>query len=119
MLHIDFISFGKVVVSGQSFKDILIIEEQVIPRNKGTLKAIYGTSHLIRKEEVETLLKGKPEAIVIGTGFAGMVRVDKDLIKKLEKKGSKVYALNSRDAVNKFNELAGKKRVNALIHTTC
>ncbi len=119
MVKIEGISFGKIVVNGLSYKDILIVGDDVFSRNKGALRAIYGTSHFLSEEESKRLLQGSPQAIVIGTGHSKMLQVNEEIIDNL-KKNCAVYVLSTPEAVKKFNQLKKeKKKVNALFHTTC
>jgi hypothetical protein len=119
MVKIDGVSFGKIIVNGLSYKDILIVGEDVFSRNKGALRAIYGTSHFLSEEEVKQLLHGSPQAIVIGAGYSKMLQVSQQVVDSL-KKSCLVFVLTTPEAVKKFNRLKKeKKKVNALFHTTC
>ncbi|HID71967.1 MAG TPA: hypothetical protein EYP29_04400 [Thermoplasmata archaeon] len=114
---IESTSFGKVVINGKNYGDVLIIGEKIIPRNKGLLKMLFGTSHAISEDEIRMLLKNEPEVVVIGTGQVGVLKVREEVRKKLEAKAELIVA-KTPEAVKIFNQLSGK-RVNALLHTTC
>jgi hypothetical protein len=119
MLKIDEVSFGKIVINGLPYKDVLIVRDEIISRNKGVLRAIYGMSHLLSDEEVKKLGEGHPDVIIIGSGHTGMLEVKKSQVKKLKEKCSEFYLLPTPEAAEKYNELLGKKKINALFHTTC
>lgn len=119
MLKIDEVSFGKIVINGLPYKDVLIVKGEVISRNKGVLRAIYGMSHLLSDEEVKKLGEGHPDVIIIGSGHTGMLEVKKSQVKKLKEKCSEFYLLLTPEAAEKYNEFLRKKKVNALFHTTC
>jgi hypothetical protein len=48
-----------------------------------------------------------------------MLEVPSSVYKRLKGQGREVYVLKTPEAVEKFNQLAQKKRINALFHTTC
>jgi hypothetical protein len=61
-----------------------------------------------------------PIAVVIGTGYNGLMRVDKEVIEAFEGKGKKVYIAKTKEAVNLFNDLVKDgKKVLAFFHLTC
>ncbi len=118
-MRIEKIDFGKLYIDGQCFKDAVIFDEKAYSRNKATSKVVHGTSHILSDEEIKALIRGKPEVIIIGTGFSDMLDVPKPTLKRLRGQGREVYVLKTPEAVKKFNELSGKKKINALFHTTC
>ncbi|MBI5229105.1 hypothetical protein HY991_03270 [Candidatus Micrarchaeota archaeon] len=120
MVKFDSTSFGEVWINGQKHGDVLIVEGEIIPRDIGNLKKIFGTSHRISEDEANKLLEGKPEYIVIGKGQDGVLQIDDSIMKKFESAGVQLIDLETPEAIEKFNELHSKrKKVNALIHTTC
>lgn len=119
MVKVGNVSFGKIIVNGLSYKDVLIVGDEVFSRNKEALRAVYGTSHFLSEEEVKKLLQGSPQAIVIGAGHSKMLQVDQQVVENLKEK-CLVYVLSTPKAIRKFNQLKKeKKKVNALFHTTC
>lgn len=119
MTKIEKVDFGKVYIDGQCYKDVVILEGKACSRNKATSKVVHGTSHILSEEEIKTLIRGKPEVIIVGTGFSDMLEVPSSVFKRLKGQGREVYVLKTPEAVKKFNELSGKKKINALFHTTC
>ena len=74
-------------------------------------------SHYLAYEEIEDLLKEKPEVIIIGIGYSNAVRVDERI---LEIEDPRIEVLNTAKAIARFNELKSKGiRVAAIIHSTC
>jgi hypothetical protein len=104
--------FGKVVIDGKSYGDVLIVDNKILERDW------EAGSHRISKSEVEKLLSSKVEIVIIATGQSGVLEVDVDVMKRI-KASSELIVLETPEAIRKFNELSKNKKVNALIHTTC
>ncbi|MEW6070022.1 MAG: MTH938/NDUFAF3 family protein [Candidatus Thermoplasmatota archaeon] len=104
-------SFGKVVIDGKSYGDVLIVEGKILERDweRG--------SHRVSKGEVKKLLSGKPDIVIIATGQDGVLDAN-DVIAEIGK-SAELVILETPEAIKKFNELSKSKKVNALIHTTC
>lgn len=120
MIRINNIDWGKVEVNGKEYRQVLIIGDEVLERDDKKLHQLFNTTHQIGDWEVEELFSGKPEIIIIGNGFDGVMETSSKLKVKSEKLGIELRVLKTPQAVEEFNKLskAGKK-VNALIHTTC
>lgn len=115
MQIIEQYSFGKIQINGKFYsKDVIIFPEEVISswwRKEG---------HNLHMEDLQEVIKRKPEILIIGTGYNGVMRVKEDLISQLEDLGIKTTALKSGDAVKEYNKLVKeKKKVAAVFHLTC
>jgi hypothetical protein len=118
-IHIDSAAFGSVTINGKKHKDVLVVEGVVVERNVSLLHRLFGTSHRISGDEETQLLRGRPDAIVIGSGQSGVLKVSKTTEQKLRNK-SELYIEETPAAIKRFNQLtAAGKKVNALVHTTC
>lgn len=118
MVKFESTSFGEIIIDGKSYGDVLVIGGKVIPRRRTFLKRVYGTSHVIGKEEAEELLKGNPEVVIVGTGQSGLLEVSKEIRREIGQK-AKLTILRTPEAIREFNQISHDKKVNALIHTTC
>ncbi|MFW9905333.1 MAG: Mth938-like domain-containing protein [Candidatus Thorarchaeota archaeon] len=115
MQIIEQYSFGKIRISGKSFSnDVIIFPDEVIPswwRKEG---------HNLHMEDLDDVIERKPELLIIGTGFNGVMRVSQDLINQLEELGINTTVMKSTDAVKEYNKLIKeKKRIAAGLHLTC
>lgn len=120
MIEFNTTSFGKVVVNGETYGDVLVIKNEVIERDRRMLEERYKTSHLIAPEEIENLLSSEPEIVIIGTGQYGALIVSPKVIEKFEKNKVKLTVLKTPQAIREYNKLKkANKKVNALIHVTC
>lgn len=117
---IEGLDWGKVEVDGQEYQQVLIVGDQVLERDEIKLRKLFGTTHQIGDWEIEKLLSGKPEIIVIANGFEGILEVNEKFKERSAKSGTELKILKTPTAVEEFNRLSQKgKRINALIHTTC
>lgn len=108
-------SFGKIVVDGEKYrKDMRIVRGKVIPdwrRKKG---------HSVCPEDIRDILGARPEILLIGTGYFGMMSADDALRELLSQKGIVLIEEKSGTAVRTFNGLMAEgKNVAVGFHLTC
>jgi len=137
MLHIDSTKFGEVIIHPvkspinrgspkakfngvNKYHQVLIIGDKIEERDYKKLHELFDSSHKIGDWEIEKLLKGDPQVIIVGTGQNGAMELDKETIQKLQSKGAEIIF----DATPKIIEIYNEKikqgvKTNALIHTTC
>jgi hypothetical protein len=112
MVRIDSFKYGEVIVKGKTYySDVVVFwNGKVKMRKKGHVFGIEEFVHILEKE---------PEAVVLGTGVANMVRVTPEVKQLANRKGVKLFVDMPGNAVDIFNGLIkdGKKAV-AVIHTT-
>lgn len=75
--------------------------------------------HLLQIDDLSEVLKENPEIIIIGTGYSGIMKVDKDLIIDLKSKGIEIIIEKTSEAVKIFNEVSPFKKTIACLHLTC
>jgi len=120
MPHIDSTKFGEVVIDDKKYGQVLIIGDAIFERDEEKLRKLFDTTHRIGDWEIDQLLKAKPEAVIIGTGQSGVLKVEKEFLERMEKAGIEVITAITPKAIKIYNEMAERgRRVNALIHTTC
>ncbi len=120
MPYINSTEFGSITIDGKKYDQVLIIDGKVSEREYSKLKDIHKTSHQVGEWELKQLLEGKPEAIVIGTGQDGVLKVDENTKRVIKENNIEIFIEKTPDAIITYNTLikdGGK--VNALIHTTC
>lgn len=110
---IDNYSFGTITINGKTYnKDVIIFPDRVLSpwwRKDG---------HLLQMEDLDKIIKEKPEVLVIGKGYSGVMDVPEELVRKLTSRGIQIIAQNSSEAVNTFNNLTSNRKI-AAIHLTC
>jgi hypothetical protein len=75
--------------------------------------------HSLSKEDIEEILSEKPEVLIIGTGFYGVMKVPDNLKKFIEEKGIKLYVEKTIKAVSLYNEISPLKKTIGAFHLTC
>ena len=76
--------------------------------------------HRLSAEDVDDILSAEPNILVVGTGYAGAMRVPASFRRTVEGHGIKIIAENTSEAVAIFNRLfAGGDDVAGAFHLTC
>jgi len=112
------LSWGQCEVeSGESYKDA-----KLWPGGSRTWDwNETGTSHSggIQPEDVQELMEHGAKTIVLSRGQVGRLKVPQETLDWIEEQGIVTHVLKTKQAVEKYNELAGSDPVGALIHSTC
>ncbi len=110
-MHIDDYEFGKYIIDGKQYEyDIKIINNKIS----------FWHDHGLKLDDVKDLVKAKPEIIIIGTGYSGVLNVSDDIIDYINKNKIKLIIKKTKEACNEFNKLNGEKKKTACIfHGTC
>ncbi len=109
--------FGRIVVDGREYtRDIIITPSRIIEnwwRKEG---------HRVYLEDLEKygVFNENFEIIVFGTGYHGLVIIEREVIDELRRRGIEYIAEPTRRAVEIYNKLVqeGRKVVGAF-HLTC
>ena len=112
-MHIDSYTFGRIVIDGKTYtSDVLVFPERVVSpwwRRQG---------HLLQMEDLVEVIRERPEVLIVGKGFSGLMKVPQGLLDELGSLGIKVIAERTTRAVTIFNDYSGG-RVAAALHLTC
>lgn len=111
---IEHCEFGLIRIDGGEYRqDILIIENNV--------KEWHGPEgHNVYPKDMGDLIKDKPQIIIIGTGFNGLMQVPEKTIKFILNKGIELSTAATPEAAEKFNQsLKENLRVAAGFYITC
>ena len=118
--YINSTKFGEIAIDGKKYGQVLIIGGAVFERDEEKLRELFSTTHQIGDWEIEQLLKGNPEVVIVGTGQSGVLQVEEMFLEQMRRAGIKVVAAITPEAIKVYNEKAKQgKKINALIHTTC
>ena len=114
-MHIDAYEFGRIVIDGCEYTgDCLVLNGVVRPdwwRRE---------SHRLLPEDLTEALKARPAVLVVGCGASDMMTVSPATRQTLESSDIRLEALDTRRAVDRFNELAKQHAdVAGAFHLTC
>ncbi len=114
-MKIDSYSFGKISIGGKGYSsDVIIFPDRVDAtwwRKEG---------HRLQPEDLLEVLKARPDVLVVGTGYFGMMSVPEYTVEQIRAAVVDMRAEKTAKAVNLFNEMAARdKRVVAALHLTC
>jgi len=114
---IESYEFGAIVINGKRYtSDLIVFPERVIDgwwRKEG---------HRLYIEDLEEILKHepKPEVLVVGTGYYGLVKVSPKIENILKSHRIELVAQPTKEATQTFNKLlSSKRRVVGAFHLTC
>lgn len=111
---IESYSFGRIVIDRQSYtSDIILFPDRVLSpwwRKEG---------HNLCLEDLEEIPFADYEALIVGTGFFGAMKVDRDVEVFMKVTGIQLWTKKTKEAVRQYNSLAPLRRVVGAFHLTC
>jgi hypothetical protein len=113
-MKIDSYSFGRIVIDGKTYTSDVIIYP-------GRIDASWWRKegHLLQLTDLGEALRAKPDVLIIGTGYAGVMRVPRETVDRIAGQGIEVKVERTSKAVGLYNELRGARTVIAALHITC
>jgi len=113
-MKIDSYSFGRIVINGKTYtSDVIIYPNRV----NASWRRKEG--HLLQFSDMAEVLQAKPDVLVIGTGYAGVMRIPREIVDRIAAQGIEVKVERTAKAVEVYNDLQGAKTVIAALHITC
>ena len=111
--------FGSITIGGTLFEhDVVIrLDGKVKKRKKKLSKAVHGTSHIVSLDEAKHVWEKGTEALVVGTGQYGILRLSPEAARFFSKKNCEAQLLPTPEAIPVWNKAKGK--VVGLFHVTC
>jgi hypothetical protein len=112
---IDSYDFGRMVISGKVYSsDLIIFPDKILS------SWWRKTGHRLCMEDLKEVLKEDFDILVVGTGYMGLMKVEKEVIEHAHAQGFHLRIEKTRKAVEAFNRLSGqKKRTIGAFHLTC
>ena len=111
---IESYSFGQILINGKKHNSDLIIFKDHIFDNWWRREG-----HKLCIDDIEEIINKKPDILIIGTGYYGLMKVPLELIKYLEANNIEVIIKKTKDACDEYNALHQKKNIIAAFHLTC
>jgi hypothetical protein len=114
-MHIDGYKFGRIVINGQTYTDDLIVIPPDVEsgwwRREG---------HSLCVEDLEKVLRARPEILIIGTGASGNMEVPDQVLSRLKRENIEPVVSETGKAVDIFNKKNERgKKVAGAFHLTC
>ncbi len=113
-MKIDSYGFGRIVVGGKAYtRDLIIYPEKVEAhwwRKEG---------HLLQLEDLQGVIRYRPQTIVVGTGANGLMRVAPQTREAIKALGIGFISKPTEEACRIYNEISSLERVVACLHLTC
>ena len=116
---IDDTWFGSITIEGTRYEHDIVIRMsgKVRKRKKALSKDVYGTSHMISRDEIKDLYRPKAACLIIGTGQDDQVRLSREAAAFLAEHQVEAILLPTPKAMKEWNKAEGN--ILALFHITC
>ena len=111
---IESYDFGRIVIDGKKFGSDVVIFPNKIDGNWWRKDG-----HTLSVEDVKEIVEAKPEILVVGTGYSGMMKIHPKTEHYLRSSGIELIAAKTEKACNIYNELCKSRRIVAAFHLTC
>ena len=118
-MKIENTTFGAITIDGTTYQhDVVVrLSGEVVKRKKKLSKKLYGTSHVLSKDEAKFLFEKGCDQVVIGSGQMGNVHLSPEAEAYFERKGCVVLLKPTPEAIRMFNGSRGRRI--GLFHVTC
>ena len=118
-MQIDNTAFGEITIDGKTYEhDVIVrLSGEVVKRKKKLSKKLYGTSHVVSKDEAKFVFEKGCRRLILGSGQQGNVQLSPEAEAYFAKKKCEVVIQPTPQAIHAFNEAQGKKI--GLFHVTC
>jgi hypothetical protein len=111
---IESYGFGRMKINGVTYtSDLLVFADRV----KSNWWRIEG--HKLQVADLGEVLKAKPEILVVGTGYYGLMKIQQETARLLQTEGVRLIAEKTKRASEIYNEMSKNNRVIGAFHLTC
>ena len=112
--EIQALRFGRIVIDGVVYnRDVIIFPDRV----RSNWRRRDG--HNLALEDLAEVLESNPEAIILGRGLFGRMKVSDDIRELITEQGIELVVLRTEGASKAYNELRERRRVVAALHLSC
>src|SRR6202011_2770224 len=110
-MKIESTTFGAITIDGTTYQhDVVVrLSGEVVKRKKRLSKKLYGTSHVLSKDEAKFLFEKGCDRVVIGSGQMGNVHLSPEAEAYFERKGCEVLLKSTPRGIRMFNRAAAKR----------
>jgi hypothetical protein len=111
---IESYEFGRIVIKGKKYTADVIIYPDHMEDNWWREEG-----HSLSPVDLWAVVQAKPEVLVVGTGYSGLMRIPPETEEYLLEQGIRLIAERTTEAVRIYNQLCQSTRVVAALHLTC
>jgi hypothetical protein len=111
--------FGSITIEGIEIEhDVLIRRSgEVTKRKKKLSKEVFGTSHVVSRQEAEYIFEEGIDLLILGAGQNGMVTLSREAADYFRDKKVRVDLSPTPEAIEHWNKAEGAMA--GLFHVTC
>lgn len=106
--------FGRIVID-----DVVYIRDLIIFPDRVQSNWRRREGHNVTLDDLAEVLEKNPEAIILGRGAFGRMKVPDDVREKISSRGIELLACRTERACKAYNELRERRRVIAAFHISC
>jgi len=111
---IESYDFGRIVINGKKFgSDVIIFADRI----DGNWWRREG--HTLSVDDLKEIVEAKPEVLVVGTGYSGLMKIHPETERYLKSLGIELIAAKTEKACKIYNDLSKSRGVVAALHLTC
>ena len=112
---IDSYSFGRIVIDERRYTaDVIVFPDRVLDnwwRKEG---------HRLHVEDLKEAFEAKPDVLIVGTGYYGLVKVPPETKKHIETQGIRLVIQPTTEACKTYNRLEKPgMTIVAALHLAC
>ncbi|MCL4459159.1 MAG: MTH938/NDUFAF3 family protein [Chloroflexi bacterium] len=111
---IESYEFGRITIAGRQYTSDIIVFPKRVQANWWRKEG-----HVLHVEDLETVLREKPDVLIVGTGRFGLLMVPPETAAYVEAQGIRLIVELTSTACNIYNELHSSGKVIAALHLTC
>jgi hypothetical protein len=112
--HIEAYQFGRITIDGKTYtRDLIICPDGIRTdwwRREG---------HSLCPEDLDSVIGLEPAVLIVGCGRDDRLKVPEETRSWITSLGIELIELPTREACDRYNELAGGSRIVAGLHLTC
>lgn len=106
--------FGRMVIDGKTYtSDLILFPDKILSswwRKSG---------HKLCLQDLEEVIRKKPDILIIGTGAMGIMKVNDEVRQYAQREGITVIIEKTGKAVQTYNHHPCGKKIIAVFHLTC
>ena len=106
--------FGRMKINDVTYTSDLIVFMDHIKSDWRRIE-----SHKMHIEDIREILRKKPEILLVGTGYFGLMKIQLETEKYLQTEDIKLIAEKTGRAYKVYNKLLKSNRVVGAFHITC